>query len=1617
MTRKILSKSLKILAIVFIAVVVTLLALLFYFNSAPGQKQLSNLIFNRLAKQIGTPVQGRLSFSIPDWVRLEDLLIMDQKKDTLLYSQRAHLDVVLFRLFRNELLIEQVELENTVAKIDRKDGVFNFDYIVEAFSSATPAPVDTTSVPMKITLKGIDVKNLRVKYEDTDAGQLFRIKLGELVSGFNRLDLAKAVYDLKDTKISSLYVNGKLATSPEDTTSSGPLPDVRLKGLTAKNINWDLDLGEQHTSGSGADLSADLREFDLPRMRFDLTRLTSSFEQVTFKDKKVQQPSVPGEINFSDLVINELKLSAEDFLMKDSLMAGKVTEFSFREKSGLELRKLNVQASLKGNTLLLEGVDIATAASELKANLTADLDTAHYSRTRFDAVIKGLKLAPSEASFFDKSLVQTLAPVRNDIITGRGRIKGTVEEMNLENIYLTATSNTRLTLNGKLFNRNVFGMDLQIRDLSTTRHDLAKFAGGQLPESIELPENLVLNGSVKGNMEDLTADVFLNSSQGGARLTGNLKNLSKIPAYSGTLTVEDFAVGQLIRNPEVGNLQGTVTFEGRSFDNPTVKFDVVVIEAGYAGEVYRNIALNGNLEDQRVTTTGSVNDLKAQLKLDAEVDMRGETITVTGNTRIAQADLKALGVTKENLVLKGDFDINRLVADLKKPFIDFKGRNIVVLKDSASYPIGDLTVLTEYGEVLKRLDLTTRFMNLSLSGNFEYDKLQSILMTEVNKYFKLPDFQPASDTLDYYFDINGTISYDPVFTAFVPSLRNFKPVTINSGLKSEGEIPFSGHIAVPYLLYDSIQVVNTTFDFTGDGTRITYGLLSDQVSTPAFRLRKADLHGKLQDNVASFDLSVKDSVDKEIHSLAGFLESDGSRVRISFDETGSMLFYEDWGGNPYGYIDYSPAGLHVNNVVFSSGEQVLRVNSVNDEPNGPLTVFAEKLDLNFLSRAILQDSALTSGYLDLDLQLVNYMGEGNLAFTGEVDIDEFHFNQVALGDLRARAESDNLEEIRVYATLNGLNNDFELKGAYFTQKEESLDFTLDIGSLDIKALEPFLKEVAYEMKGSIKGDVNIKGSPEKPRINGSAVFDSTAFRIKETAALLRINDQSLKIDQSKILFEKLLVKDANGRDMVINGAVDLSGLPNFRYELDISTDNFLIADSERGQSELFYGTAYLDSKLNIRGTNGEFRLTGDITAKERTNLTLLLPDESVGEDLNAVVTFVDLRDPGKVIRREVQSTLSLANAVNINVVVDDKSTINMLMNPITGDMLSASGNARLNLGFDNAGDLFIIGEMNIIRGSYELTFQTIKKRFEITESSKSSISFAGDPLKGVMDITAEYKVPGRKDVNTYPGLEQNTVTTGDASSSGEQVQQTQRPEKVFADIRVDLVLKGEVMSLSEVDFQIVAKETEVGSVATQLQKLGWNIENDRGEKKGGAEGAETSANREMLKQNAIMLLVAGNFSAAQIFDSFTSSGGAGYEDLARRNVSQMISSQLERYTSGLIKGVDVNVGLQSSGGVAEGGSDRSTNLNLGVSKRLANDRLIFSVGKNFELENKDLQSDEIFDNVEANWLMTTDGRYRLKVFRKNRNQSAIEGSVIETGLGFIIAIDYDTWKELMKRKK
>src|SRR5690606_2718528 len=92
----------------------------------------------------------------------------------------------------------------------------------------------------------------------------------------------------------------------------------------------------------------------------------------------------------------------------------------------------------------------------------------------------------------------------------------------------------------------------------------------------------------------------------------------------------------------------------------------------------------------------------------------------------------------------------------------------------------------------------------------------------------------------------------------------------------------------------------------------------------------------------------------------------------------------------------------------------------------------------------------------------------------------------------------------------------------------------------------------------------------------------------------------------------------------------------------------------------------------------------------------------------------------------------------------------------------------------------------------------------------------------------------------------------------------------------------------------------------------------------------------------------------------------------------------------------------------------------GISKRLLNDRLKVSVGSNFGLEGDARQNENttnIAGDVTVDYSLSKDGRYLLRAYRKDEYQVALQGQIVETGVGFIITLDYDKFREIFRKNK
>jgi len=171
-----------------------------------------------------------------------------------------------------------------------------------------------------------------------------------------------------------------------------------------------------------------------------------------------------------------------------------------------------------------------------------------------------------------------------------------------------------------------------------------------------------------------------------------------------------------------------------------------------------------------------------------------------------------------------------------------------------------------------------------------------------------------------------------------------------------------------------------------------------------------------------------------------------------------------------------------------------------------------------------------------------------------------------------------------------------------------------------------------------------------------------------------------------------------------------------------------------------------------------------------------------------------------------------------------------------------------------------------------------------------------------------------------------------------------------------------------------------------------------------------------LNKQVFALLALNRFIADNPFQSLAG-GGGGMSTLARSSVSKLLTEQLNNLASDLVQGVDINFGVNSSEDYSSGSLEQRTDLEVGLSKKLLNDRLVVTVGSSFGLEGSEQQgqsSTNIAGNVNVEYMLSADGRYRLRAYRRNQNEGIIEGQIIETGIGFALVVDYNRFREVFR---
>ena len=86
------------------------------------------------------------------------------------------------------------------------------------------------------------------------------------------------------------------------------------------------------------------------------------------------------------------------------------------------------------------------------------------------------------------------------------------------------------------------------------------------------------------------------------------------------------------------------------------------------------------------------------------------------------------------------------------------------------------------------------------------------------------------------------------------------------------------------------------------------------------------------------------------------------------------------------------------------------------------------------------------------------------------------------------------------------------------------------------------------MSGNVTADFHLAGTMKDPKFNGTILFDSTAFAMKDFQALYRLNQQKITLEYPDVIFDRFILADTLGNQLLVNGTVKINNPNRIRIE-------------------------------------------------------------------------------------------------------------------------------------------------------------------------------------------------------------------------------------------------------------------------------------------------------------------------------------------------------------------------------------------------------------------------------------------------------------------------------------
>jgi len=1580
--RSLLRRLARIFGRTLLTIFVILLIVFFLIQTPFIQNYARGKAENYLSRKLKTRVRiGGVSIAFFNSVTLKNVYVEDRKSDTLLYAGLIDVQVRMLGLLHHNLDIQQVRLDNLTVKIKRQlpDSSFNFQFIVDAFAGPpSPQPDSSKSQPMKIGMQSLLLNKIRFVYKDTVTGNDMAVWIGHSLTRIDGMDLAALKFD-----------NGQIT-------------------LSNSQVDYRNTVSKLSTSAQLGSLIAHVQHADLGKTIFQLKDLQIDSTGATFDDDS--QKKQKRGMDYAHLGVRQFSFSGANLAYSADSISGTILKSSLAEQSGFRLLRLQTKFFYSDHRIALRDLILQTPGSLLQRS--ASLQYASLAGIMKDPkrTLVDLDLADSRIQVKD---ILTFAPALGsqpvfshpgDTWQLNARAGGTLDALKIQTLQFSGIQDLRLDVAGKVlhpFDIRRLSADLQLGQLSGSRTALLSLLPkGTLPKNITLPNRFSLSGKCTGDMDNLQSNLVLATSSGTIWLRGWAHQLrsSSAASYDLDLRTKALQLGRILQDSvQWGAVTAEFTAKGQGYDIHTANAKLTgrVDAATVRRYTYHAFSLDGSVAGGQAELQSSIRDSAVRFDLKGSADLTRKFPSLQLDWQIDTLDLLALHLVKDTLQFKGHIAAG--FADTNPDSLQgtLKLTNLRLLQGNRRLATDSIILVAARKADIEDIRLYSEMADIDWSGHYKLTETATALKHTIDHYYladkdsvrpdssrSVPVFTPQDWTMRLQ------LRPSPLVLAYMPDLKGTDSLGATISFNSEkNDLNLKlkdPHVQIGQQQFDQLMISAATSADT-----LNYFLEIAGGTGSGIQLHRTWLAGGIHNNELETALVLEDDKGKKKYRLAGNLDKLPGGLKFALNPDSLLLSYDPWKVSRDNYVQYDSSGIVVHDLTISNKGDSLSFNSQGSTGAAPLDVRFDNFRLSTISRLANQDSVIADGLMNGTAQVKNLLTHP--LFTSDLKIQDLSYKTDTLGDLSVKVNNEKANALSADVALQGKNNDIAVSGDYRTDSS-NMDLKLDLRRINLAAFTGAAKGIMDNMKGSLMGQLTIRGTFDKPTVRGNLYFDSAVITPAISGEVLDVSKDRIAFDEDGFNFSEFTLRDSAGNKLILDGNVFTKDYHTFGFDISLNAQNFRMVNAPQNSSRQFYGQLNLDAAINLEGKLDAPSIDGTIRVNKRTNFFYVLPgdDPEVGDRIG-VVRFVNHQTGDTLVDRKAlalraKTTEIKGLDVSLNLLTDTSAVLNVVIDPRSGDELNVRGQSNLVFQLEKSGKMDLTGSYQVNGGFYSLSFEVLKRKFSIDPGSV--ITWTGDPTKATVNLTASY-------ATLTPSIDLVSNVISDLPP----VEQNKFEQKL--PFLVTLKLEGDLLKPS-ITFDISLPTTILTLWPDVDQRL-TQLRNQQSE----------------LNEQVFALLLLGRFVGQDPLAP-DKGGGSTVGNLAFSSASQILTNQMDQVAASLIKQVDIHFNLNNQQDYSTGYEIDYTELDVNVSKQFMEDRLRVNVGSSFDVVGTGAPQQapsNLAGNVDAGYKLSKDGRYLLRAYRQNQYQAVVLGQVIETGVGFVFTFNYDKFKEIWHRAK